>query len=80
MKKHFTKYLAAWVLALPMAAGAVTIRDLAGCKPGADEPIVTREGLFQVHLACDHLLLEIPDSMYNRDIIPLRQAPWWAIA
>ncbi len=54
---------------LPHTAGAVTLRDLAGCKPGADEPVVTREGLFTVHLVCDHLLFEIPEAMYNRDML-----------
>ena len=54
---------------LPHIAGAVTLHDLAGCKPGSDEPVVTREGLFRVHLVCDHLLFEIPEAMYNRDML-----------
>ena len=56
-------------LALPVAAGAATVRELAGCKPGSDDPVITREGLFTVHTVCDHLLIEIPDSIYGRDML-----------
>src|SRR5258705_5450413 len=70
MFKHafFTLALAI-LLGLSSVAESVALRDLAGCKPGSDDPIVTKEGLFSVHLVCDHLLLEIPDSMYNRDML-----------
>jgi len=67
------KYVLTLLLTLAMSwshtASAVAVRDLAGCKPGSDEPVVTREGLFRVHLVCDHLLFEIPDNMYNRDML-----------
>ena len=69
MLKRVSTYLAALALALPLTADAVALRDLAGCKPGSDDPIVTREGLFRAHLVCHHLLIEIPDSMYDRDML-----------
>ena len=59
----------ALVLAAPLASGAVAVRDLAGCKPGADDPMVTSDGMFRVYLVCDHLLLQIPDRMYGRDLL-----------
>ena len=68
-KRAFFTLAFAVLLDLSSAAGAVVLRDLAGCKPGSDDPIVTHEGLFKVHVVCDHLLLEIPDRMYNRDML-----------
>ena len=70
MFKHafFTLTLAA-LLGLSSAAEAVALRDLAGCKPGADDPIVSSDGMLRVHLVCDHLLLQIPDNIYGRDIL-----------
>ena len=59
----------ALTLGLSQAAGAANLRDLAGCKPGSDDAVVSREGLFTTHVVCDHLLLEIPDSMYDRDML-----------
>jgi len=64
-----SKIAIALALALPVAAGAMTLRELAGCKPGSDDPVLTREGLFTVHTACDHLLFEIPESVYGRDML-----------
>jgi hypothetical protein len=70
MFKHTFKAVAAAILlGLSTTAGAVTLRDLAGCKPGADDPVVTHAGLFNVHLVCDHLLFEIPNAMYGRDML-----------
>src|SRR5258706_6320647 len=70
MFKHafFTLALAI-LLGLSSVAESVALRDLAGCKPGSDDPVVTEAGLFSAHLVCAHLLLEIPDSMYNRDML-----------
>src|SRR4051812_28230810 len=61
--------LSALMLALPMASDAANLRELAGCKPDVDAPVVSREGLFTVHMVCDRLLFEIPDSLYDRDIL-----------
>ncbi len=69
MLKRVLTFAIALLLGLPVAAGAMSLRELAGCKPGSDDPVVTREGLFTVHTACDHLLLEIPDSVYGRDML-----------
>ena len=63
------KFAVALALALPVAAGAMSLRDLAGCKPGSDDAVITREGLFTVHTVCDHLLIEIPQSVYGRDML-----------
>ena len=30
---------------------------------------MTREGLFRVHVVCDHVLFEIPEAVYNRDML-----------
>jgi len=68
-KRAFFTLSLAVSLGLSSAADSVALRDLAGCKPGSDDPIVTHEGLFKVHMVCDHLLLEIPDRMYNRDML-----------
>jgi hypothetical protein len=57
------------MLGLPLASGAANLREMAGCKPDVDAPIVSREGLFTAHMVCDHLLLEIPDSLYDRDML-----------
>ena len=69
LKRAFFTFALAVLLGLSSAAESVDLRDLAGCKPGSDDPIVTKEGLFKVHLVCDHLLLEIPDRMYKRDML-----------
>jgi hypothetical protein len=61
--------LAVAIVAPQPAGAAATLRELAGCKPGAEDPVVTREGLFRVHLVCDHVLFEIPDAMYGRDML-----------
>ena len=63
------KLAIAVALALPTLASAMNLRELAGCKPGSDDPVVTREGLFITHTACDHLLFEIPDSVYGKDML-----------
>jgi hypothetical protein len=63
------KYAIAIVLGLPLAANAMSLREVAGCRPGTDDPVVTREGLFTTHSACDHLLFEIPDSVYGKDML-----------
>jgi hypothetical protein len=70
MLKHLFAPAMAIILGLPAAAGAaVTLRDLAGCKPGADDPVVTSTGLVTTHLVCDHLLLELPETIYGRDLL-----------
>jgi hypothetical protein len=68
-KCAFLAFTLAVSLGLSSGAQSVALRDLAGCTPGSEGPIVTHEGLFRVHLTCDHLLLEIPESMYNRDML-----------
>jgi hypothetical protein len=69
MWKHVLITISALALGLPAAAGAITLRDLAGCKPGDDDPIVTSTGLLTAHLVCDHLLFELPETIYGRDLL-----------
>ncbi len=69
MRKYALTATMALALGFPAGAGAVTLRELAGCKPGTDDPVVTSTGLFTAHLVCDHLLLELPEAMYNRDML-----------
>jgi Domain of unknown function (DUF5117)/Domain of unknown function (DUF5118) len=57
------------MLGLPVTVEAMSLREVAGRKPGSDDPVVTREGLFTVHTACDRLLFEIPDSVYGKDML-----------
>jgi hypothetical protein len=57
------------MLGLPLASGAANLREMVGCKPDVDTSVVSREGLFTAHMVCDHLLLEIPDSLYDRDML-----------
>ncbi len=68
-KRMFFTLALAVLPGLSSAAESVALPEFAGCKPGSDDPIVTHEGLFKVHLVCDHLLLEIPDRLYNRDML-----------
>ncbi len=69
MLRYVVAVAMALAFGLPPAASALELRTLAGCKPGTDDPIVTREGLFKVHWLCDRLLFEIPVAMYNRDML-----------
>src|SRR6516164_5407293 len=69
MATRLLKYAIAIMLGLPLATSAMSLREVAGCRPGTDDPVVTREGLFTTHSACDHLLFEIPDSVYGKDML-----------
>ena len=69
MLKSTCAIAVALMLGLAQAVGAASLRELAGCKPGSDDPVVSREGLFTTHMVCGHLLLEIPDSLYDRDML-----------
>ncbi len=69
MLKRVSMFALTLVLGLPVMAGGTSLRELAGCKPGSDDPVVSREGLFTAHMVCDHLLIEIPESLYERDML-----------
>src|SRR5258708_32723840 len=69
MLKRVSRFALALALGWPLVVGGMNLREMAGCKPGSDDPVVSREGLFTAHMACDHLLLEIPDSVYERDLL-----------
>ena len=58
-----------FALGAPAAAFGLDLRNLAGCKPGADDAIVTYDGLFTVHRVCDHVLAEIPDRVYGHELL-----------
>jgi len=53
----------------PTAHAALDLRAIAGCKPGADDQVVTRDGLFTVHFVCDHLLDRDPGAAYKRELL-----------
>ena len=61
--------LALGVLAALPSHAASNLREIAGCKPGADDAVITREGLLTIHLLCDRLLAEIPASLYRRQLL-----------
>jgi Met-zincin/Domain of unknown function (DUF5117)/Domain of unknown function (DUF5118) len=69
MLRCASKLVASLALALPLSAAAMDLRELAGCKPGAEDPVVSREGLFTAHMVCDRLLLEVPAALYGRDML-----------
>ena len=69
MLKSVSMYALALMLGLPLASAAANLREMAGCKPDVDTSVVSREGLFTAHMACDRLLLELPDSLYDRDML-----------
>ena len=50
-------------------AHAMKASDVAPCRPNMPQEVRTLPGLFTVHVACDHVLLEIPPEMLERDIL-----------
>src|SRR5262245_25679287 len=69
MLKRVTTFALALALGFPLAASGGHLREMAGCKPDSDDPVVSREGLLTAHMVCDRLLVEIPDSIYDRDML-----------
>ena len=69
MLKSVSMAALALMFGLPLASGAANLREMAGCKPDVDTSVVSREGLFTAHVVCDRLLIEIPDSLYDRDML-----------
>jgi len=51
------------------AAHAMKASDVAPCRPNMPQEVRTLPGLFTVHVACDHVLFEIPPEMLERDIL-----------
>ena len=69
MRKLISTLAIGLALVPPTALAAADLRRIANCQPGADDAIVTREGLLTVHLVCDRLLVEIPPSVYRRELL-----------
>jgi hypothetical protein len=69
MTKRSLMHAIVLILGMPLAAGAMNLREMAGCKDGPPDPVITREGLFTTHVTCDRLLFEIPDSAYGKDML-----------
>src|SRR3954471_20016798 len=67
--RHIARSVLIAALAMPAITQAIDLRELASCKPGAQDVVVTRKGLFNIHFVCDHLLFEIPNAMYGRDML-----------
>jgi hypothetical protein len=69
MDRLTTTFAIALALMPATALAVADLRRIAGCQPGADDAVVTREGLLTVHLVCDRLLVEIPPSVYRRELL-----------
>ncbi|HZP93283.1 MAG TPA: DUF5118 domain-containing protein, partial [Burkholderiales bacterium] len=50
-------------------AWAMTAAEVVPCRSNMPQRIVTLTGLFRVHVACDHVLYEIPSAMLDRDML-----------
>ena len=55
------------VLAVPVRA--MTISEVMPCRPNMPKQVQTLEGLFRVHVVCDHVLFEIPPDKLDRDML-----------
>ena len=44
-------------------AHAMKASDVAPCRPNMPQEVRTLPGLFTVHVACDHVLFEVPPEM-----------------
>ena len=54
-------------VACPCARAATS--DILPCGPGIEQPERVLDGLFRVHLRCDHVLFEIPAALLGRDML-----------
>ena len=50
------------------AAYAMKASDVASCRPNMPEKMTALPGLFTVIVICDHVFLEIPLDMLDREI------------
>ncbi len=50
-------------------ARAMTAAMVASCPAGMDQKVETLNGMFKVHVICDHVMFEIPSAMLNRDML-----------
>ena len=57
------------LLAAPVAARAADLAKLASCPGPAQGQVETQKGMFQTHLVCDRILLEIPPALLDRDLL-----------
>lgn len=51
------------------AAAAMNAADVTSCRPNMPQNMRSLKGMFTVHVICDHVLLEIPQNMLNRDML-----------
>ena len=65
-----------WILALLLGLGCPTLApaavqpfEVVPCSPNMPKGQRTFNGLFTVHIACDHVLYEIPVAMLGRDML-----------
>ena len=54
---------------LPHVSWSGTLREALPCLDGPDKEVQSQSGLFTVHLACDRVLLEIPQKVLGRDML-----------
>jgi hypothetical protein len=57
------------VLGCAATAQAMKASEVAPCRPNMPERMVSLPGLVTVHVVCDHVLLEIPLAMLDRDML-----------
>ncbi len=48
---------------------AMKAAEVAACRPNMPQTVRTLKGLFHVHIACDHVLFEIPLDKLNKDML-----------
>lgn len=59
-----------WVVLIGCAAAdGMKASEVAPCRPNMPERMVSLQGMFTVHVVCDHVLWEIPLKMLGRDML-----------
>ncbi|MSQ58620.1 MAG: DUF5117 domain-containing protein [Betaproteobacteria bacterium] len=56
-------------LGLSSTAWAMKAAEVAPCRPNMPQTVRTIKGLFNAHIACDHVLFEIPLDKLNKDML-----------
>jgi hypothetical protein len=68
-----TRSLVSLALATALAAAApawsMKMGEVVPCRPNMPQQVETLDGLFRVHVVCDHVLFEIPKHLLNRDML-----------
>jgi hypothetical protein len=57
------------LLAETVPSRAMNMSEVVSCRPNMPKHTEVVEGLFRVHVMCDHVLFEIPPAMLGRDML-----------